>query len=91
MSSPHPDVVEDCLLEDLSQKSWSPYPTLDAVSAFSTKYENRMECYAQQYDLHAESLLRTFSTQGLFSELAHSFIVGVSVCLCPCTRALFSQ
>ena len=69
MSSSRPDVVEDCLLEDLSLKPGSPYPTLDAVSAFSTKYEDNMKCYTQRHDLHAESLLRMFSTQGLWSEL----------------------
>ena len=70
MSAYRPDVVEDCLLEDLSQNPLSPHPTLDVVSAFSTKYNRSMKCYAQHYDLHEESLLRMFSTQSLFTELA---------------------
>ena len=68
MSSSRPDVVEDCLLEDLTQDLLSRHPPLDAVFAFCTKYGD-MKCYAQRHDLHAESLLRMFSTQGVWSEL----------------------
>ena len=81
MSSSRPDVVEDCLLEDLSQKPGSPYPTLDAVvTAFSMKYKHSMKCYAQYYDLHEESLLHMFSTQRRYSELAdlHWFLEALS-------------
>ena len=69
MSSYRPDDVEDCVLEDLSQKPGLPDPTLgDAVSAVSTEYEHSMSSYAQKYNLHEESLLRMFSTQGQGSE-----------------------
>ena len=71
MSSSRPDVVEDCLLEDLSQKPGSP--DRKKVSAFSTKYQNDMSVYAKRYCLHMESLLLMFSTQGQGSELAELY------------------
>ena len=61
MSSPCPDVVEDCSLEDLSQKPIWHDPTLgDAVSEFCTKYKHSMQEYALQHNLHAKSLLSMF-------------------------------
>jgi len=50
-------------------------PTLGAaVSEFCTKYNNSMQVYASQHNLHEKSLLSMFSTQGQCSELAELYL-----------------